>query len=134
MDIQRNVPIAFDLLLVLCLLLHSISARDSLAPPCAFDVLRVVLVASALLADAVAPWAIAGRISEFGLGPDRVATRGENVILLADLGWSAVLYVRLLAGRAPFAALERWQTAYLPVYAVWAAVVVVVFPPLFRYL
>jgi hypothetical protein len=26
-----------------------------------------------------------------------------------------------------------WQTAYLPVYAVWAAFVVVVFPPLFGF-
>jgi hypothetical protein len=31
-------------------------------------------------------------------------------------------------------ALERWQMAYLPVYSLWAALVVIVFPPLFRYL
>ena len=55
------------------------------------------------------------------------------VILLLNLAWSAVLYVRFLRGRDSFAALERWQTAYLPVYAVWAAIVVVVFPPLFGY-
>ena len=42
-----------------------------------------------------------------------------------------VSYLR--AGRGPFAAVEGWQTAYLPVYPVWAAVVVVVFPPLFGY-
>ena len=35
--------------------------------------------------------------------------------------------------RRPFAALERWQTGYGPVYAVWAAAVVVVFPPLFGF-
>ena len=29
--------------------------------------------------------------------------------------------------------LERWQTGYLPVYTVWAWVVVVVFPPLFGF-
>ena len=29
--------------------------------------------------------------------------------------------------------LERWQIAYLPVFSVWAAVVVLVFPPLFGY-
>jgi len=32
-----------------------------------------------------------------------------------------------------FAALERWQTDYIPVYAVWAAIVVILFPPVFRY-
>ena len=35
--------------------------------------------------------------------------------------------------RGSFAALERWQIVYLPVYAVWAALVVVVFPPVFGY-
>jgi hypothetical protein len=30
--------------------------------------------------------------------------------------------------------LERWQTNYLPVYAVWAALVVLVFPPMFGYI
>jgi len=32
-----------------------------------------------------------------------------------------------------FTALERWQTAFLPVYALWASVVVVVFPPVFGF-
>jgi hypothetical protein len=82
----------------------------------------------------VALWAIAARISEFGFTPNRVAALGENIILLVNLAWSAVLYVRFLRGRGPFAVLERWQTAYLPVYAVWAAIVVIVFPPLFGYI
>jgi hypothetical protein len=134
-DIERNVLIAFDLLLVvvLGLLLYSISARDPQSPPGAFDVLQIVLLISALLADAVALWAIAARISEFGFSPNRVAALGENVILLINLAWSAVLYIRFLRGRRSFAALERWQTDYLPVYTLWAAIVVVVFPPVFGY-
>ncbi len=63
-----------------------------------------------------------------------MAALGENVILLLNLVWSAVLYIRFLPRRASFSDLERWQTNYLPVYAVWAPIVVVVFPPLFRYL
>lgn len=135
-NIEREVLIAFDLLLVvvLALLLYSISARDSLSPPGFFDVLQVVLLVSALAADAIALWAIAARITEFGFTPNRVAALGENVILLLNLAWSAVLYVRFLRGRGPFASVERWQTAYVPVYAVWAAVVVIVFPPLFAYI
>ncbi len=134
-DIQRNALIAFDLLLavVLGLLLYSISARDPQSPPGAFDIMQVVLVVSALLADAVALWAIAARITGFGFTPNRVAALGENLILLANLAWSAVLYIRFLRGRGSFASLERWQTAYLPVYAAWAAIVVIVFPPVFRY-
>ncbi len=77
-DIERNALIAFDLLLVvvLGLLLYSMSARDPQSPPGVFDVLQVVLLVSALLADAVALWAIAVRISEFGVSPNRVAALG----------------------------------------------------------
>jgi hypothetical protein len=62
-----------------------------------------------------------------------VAALGENIILLVNLGWSAVLYARFLARRASFAPLESWQTGYLPVYAIWAWIVVVVFPIIFKY-
>ena len=132
--IERELLIGFDLLLVvvLGLLVYSISARDPQAPPGAFDGVQVVLLVSALLADVVALWAIGARISEFGFSPNRVAALGENVILLVNLAWSAVLYLRFLIGRGSFQSLERWQTAYLPVYAVWAAIVVIVFPPVFR--
>ena len=132
-DIQRDVLIAFDLLLVvvLALVVYAISARDRESAPGVFDVLQVVLVASALAADAVTLWAIASRITEFGLTPNRVAALGMNVILLVNLAWSAVLYVRFLGRRGSFAALERWQTGYVPVYAAWAAIVVMAFPPLF---
>jgi hypothetical protein len=95
---------------------------------------QIVPVISALLADAVALWAIAARISEFGFSPNRVAALGENVVLLVNLAWSAVLYVRFLLGRGSFSGLERWQTDYLLVYVLWAAVVVIAFPPLFGYI
>lgn len=134
-DIERDVLIAFDLLLalVLGLLLYSISARDSDAPAGGFDWLLVLLVVSALLVDALALAAIVARISEFGFTPNRVAALGENLVLLVNLAWSAWLYARFLRGRGSFRALERWQTDYLPVYAAWAAVVVLLFPPLFRF-
>jgi hypothetical protein len=134
-DIERDMLIAFDLLLVvvLGLLLYSVSARDPRSAPGVFDVLQVVLVVSALLVDAVALWAIAERITEFGFSPNRVAALGVNVILLVNLAWSAVLLIRFLRGRGPFASLERWQTDYLAVYAVWAAIVVIVFPPAFGF-
>jgi hypothetical protein len=134
--IEREVLIAFDLLLVVVigLLLYSVSARDPSLPPGAFDVLQVVLLVSALLTDAVTLWAIATRITEFGFSPNRVAALGVNVILLVNLAWSGVLYVWFLSGRGSFTSLEKWQTDYLPVYSAWAAIVVILFPPLFGYI
>jgi hypothetical protein len=134
-SIEREVLIAFDLLLVvvLGLLLYSISARDSEAPVSGFDWLLVLLVISALLVDLLALGAIVARISDFGFTPNRSAALGLNLILLVNLAWSAWVYGRFLRGRGSFRALEKWQTDYLPVYAAWAAVVVILFPPLFGY-
>jgi hypothetical protein len=134
-NVEREVLIGFDLLLalVLGLFLYSISARDPQAPPGFFDRLQLVLVISAVLVDGLALWAIAARISEFGFSPNKVAALGENLVLLANLGWSAVLSAHFLSGRGAFAALERWQTAYLPVYAIWAWIVVAVFPIVFGF-
>jgi hypothetical protein len=134
-NVKREVLIGFDLLLavVVGLVLYAASARDPQAPPDFFDGLQLLLVASALVVDALALAAIAARISEFGLTPNRVAALGENLILLVNLAWSAWLYARFLRRRGSFADLERWQVAYLPVYSVWAALVVALFPPLFGY-
>jgi len=134
-NIEREVLIGFDLLLVLVLglLLYSISARDRRAPPSAFDALQLILVICALLVDALALWAILARISEFGFSPNKVAALGENLILLVNLGLSAVLYMRFMTKRASFDPLERWQTGYIQVYAIWAWIVVVLFPIIFNY-
>jgi hypothetical protein len=134
-NVKREVLIGFDLLLALVvgLVLYAASARDPEAPPDLFDGLQLLLVVSALVVDGVALAAIAARISEFGFTPNRVAALGENLILLVNLTWTAWLYARFLRRRSSFAALERWQIAYLPVYSAWAALVVVIFPPVFGY-
>ena len=79
------------------------------------------------------PRSIAARISEFGFTPNRVGGLGFNAVLLVNLAWSAGLYAGFLRGTCPFAAIERWQTSYLPAYSLWAVFVVAVFPPLFGY-
>ena len=134
-NVKREVLIAFDLLLtaVVGLVLYAASARDVQAPPDIFDGLQLGLVASALVVDGLALYAMAARISEFGFTPNRVAALGENIVLLVNLAWSAWLYARFVTHRSSFAALERWQVAYLPVFSVWAAFVVLAFPPLFGY-
>jgi hypothetical protein len=134
-DVKRDVLIAFDLLLALVvgLVLYAASARDPKAPPDFFDRLQLLLVISALAVDVLALASITARISEFGFTPNRVAALGENLILLVNLAGSAWLYARFLLRRGSFAELERWQIAYLPVYSLWAAFVVAVFPPLFGF-
>ncbi|GAA2366083.1 hypothetical protein Cme02nite_30640 [Catellatospora methionotrophica] len=134
-DVQRDVLIIFDLLLVvvLGLVLYSISARDPAAPPGVFDKLQLALVVAALLIDVLVLAAITGRITEFGFTANKTAALGENLVLLANLAWSAWLLLGFVRGRLPFGRMEHWQTRYLAVYAAWAWVVLLVFPPLFRF-
>jgi hypothetical protein len=134
-DVERDVLILLDFLLVLVLglVLYSISARDADARPTLMDGVQLVLVGSALVIDVLALASILSRISEFGFTPNRTAGLGLNVVLLANLVWSAWVLSGFLRGKRLFADLERWQTAYIPVYGVWAAIVVAVFPPLFGF-
>jgi hypothetical protein len=129
------VLILLDLLLVLVLglVLYALSARDTDARPNLMDALQLVLVVSALLIDVLALASILSRITEFGFTPNRSAGLGLNLVLLVNLAWTAWLLTAFLRGRRPFTALERWQTTYIPVYALWATIVVALFPPLFAF-
>lgn len=134
-DASRDLLIAFDLVLVvvLGLLVYAYSARDPLVPPGWFDRLQLVMLASALVVDVVVLVAMVARIGEFGPSANKVASLGLNLILLVNLAWAAWLHLGFLRRRHPFDRLERWQTAYLPVYVGWSGIVVVVFPPLFGF-
>jgi len=134
-DMEREVLIIFDLLLVvvLALLLYTFSARDPLARPAVLDWIQIVLVVCALAVDVVALLNIVGRLAEFGFSPNRTAALGLNLILLVNLAWSAVLQGGFLRSRRGFEAVEAWQMRYVPVYALWAAIVVVSFPLLFGF-
>jgi hypothetical protein len=78
--------------------------------------------------------AMLARIAEFGYSPNKIAALGLNLLLLVHLVRAAWLGIGFLRGRRTFTAVERWQTRYLPVYGVWATVVVLVFPPVFGFI
>lgn len=132
---QRDLLILFDIVLVVVvgLLLYALSARDPLAPPSWFDRMQLVMVAAALVVDIMVLVAMIGRIAEWGASPNKLASLGLNIILLANLTGAAWLQLRFAMHRAPYERLERWQTGFMPVYLAWAAIVVVVFPPVFAY-
>ena len=134
-EFDRDVLAVFDAMLVIVvgLVVYGISARESSQPAGLMDRIQLVTVASALALDVMVLSAMVVRIGELGFTPNRAAAIGLNVVLLVNLAWAAVLSLRFIAGRAAFHRLERWQTTYLPVFAVWAAAVVVVLPPLFGF-
>jgi hypothetical protein len=132
---QRDLLIIFDLVLVvvLGLLLYAISARDPSEAPGWFDRLQLLMVVAAIAVDLLVLIAMIGRIAEYGASPNKLASLGLNVILLANLTGAGWLQLRFVRGRARYERVERWQTGFIPVYLAWAAIVAVAFPPLFGF-
>ena len=132
---ERELLIIFDILLVAvtALLLYGIAARDTEAKPGLFDWIQLVLVAGALILNVYALGSMGGRLVEMGLTPNRIAAFGLNLVLLVNLGWSAVLQLGFLRGKRAFADVAAWQMRYLPVYAGWAALVALILPLVFKF-
>ena len=132
---DRELLGVFDALMVvvLGLVLYAMSARDPSRPPGLMDRIQLLAVASALVLDVMVLGSMVARIGDLGFTPNRVAALGLNLVLLVNLAGTAWFSTRFLAGRTAFHRLERWQTRYLPVFALWAAVVVAVLPPVFAF-
>ena len=97
------------------------------------DRIQLVAVVSALVLDVLVLGAMIARIGDLGFTPNRAAALGLNLVLLVNLAVAAWLSARFLTRRSKLHRLERWQTTYLPVVAVWAATVVVLLPLLFGF-
>lgn len=133
--VERNFLIGFDLMLVLVLglVLYVISSRDIHSNPNVSDYMNLSLICTALIIDVVALVAILFRLSAFGITPNKVAALGENIALFINLGGLAWLYIRYFLKKIDFVKLERWQTFYLNIYAIWMAVVAFLFPVIFQF-
>ena len=116
------------LVVVLALVLYGMSARDPSTTPDWMDRIQLVAVVTALVLDLMVLGAMIARIGDLGFTPNRTAAVGLNLVLLVNLAGAAWLSARFLTGRSTLHRLERWQTSYLPVLALWAAAVVVVLP------
>jgi hypothetical protein len=132
---DRELLSVFDALLivVLALVLYGMSARDPSTRPNWMDRIQLVAVVSALALDVMVLGAMVARIGDLGFTPNRTAALGLNLVLLVNLAGAAWLSTRFVTGRSRLHRLERWQTSYLPAFALWAAAVVVVLPPLFAF-
>ncbi len=132
---DRELLGTFDALLVvvLGLVLYGMSAREGSTPSGWMDGIQLVAVVSALVLDVMVLGSMIARIGELGFTPNRTAALGLNLVLLVNLAGAAWLSARFLRRRSTLHRLERWQTTYLPVFALWAATVVVILPPVFAF-
>ena len=132
---DRELLGVFDALLivVLGLVLYAMSAREQSEPAGLMDRVQLLAIGSALVLDLMVLGTMVARIGELGFTPNRAAALGLNLVLLVNLAGAGWLSMRFLRGQVTFHRLERWQTSYLPTFALWAATVVAVLPLLFGF-
>jgi hypothetical protein len=87
----------------------------------------------ALIINGVALSAIFFRLSTYGLTPNRLAVLGGNLLILIHLILVAYWLVKAVRKPEKYLNVERSITGYLPVYAVWAALITFLFPLIFGF-
>jgi hypothetical protein len=87
-----------------------------------------------IIANAIALSAILFRLSEFGLSPNRIAVLGANLLIFIHLLLVSYGLFKNLKGKASIQNVEGDIALFIPVYAVWAALVTFAMPFIFKFI
>ena len=93
--------------------------------------LLTLLATTTIFVNMIAVSAIVFRISEWGISANRLSVLGANLLLLLHLVMICKQLYRQLRDRGAQQSLLQTIVVFLPVYAVWAAIVCFIFPFMF---
>jgi hypothetical protein len=132
--LDRNFLLAFNgiLLAVLAVTIFSITESGTDEKKTISDYINFALIVLALIIDSVALSAIVFRLSSYGITPNRLAVLGLNILIWANLIWIMFPYMRFLQNKTGPSSVQDAVTKYLPIYALWAAIVAFTFPLIFN--
>lgn len=130
---DREFLLTFNILLigVMAIILFSVAGSARSIPGRASTAVLLSLAVLTILVNGVALLAILFRISEWGFTPNRLAVLGGNVLILTNLLLVTYHLARAVGSNTSLEPVERSIARYLPVYSVWTAIVVFVFPFVF---
>ena len=132
---DREFLMLFNMLLigVMGLIFFSVaeSAKDEKSGPGAWILIALSIVT--ILVNGVALSAIAFRISEWGITPNRMAVLGVNILMLIHLILVAKKLIQSTRKNEQLDEVGMTMVRYLPIYLVWTTVVVFLFPVIFRF-
>ncbi len=86
-----------------------------------------------LLVNGIALSAIAFRISEWGITPNRLAVLGVNLVMLVHLVMVSWKLIQTVRGKSKLEEVGLTLVRYLPIYLIWTAIVIFLFPVLFGF-
>ena len=86
-----------------------------------------------IIDNGIAISAILFRLTEYGITPNRLAVLGSNLLMLLNLIGIAYQLVHVLKGTKETESVEKVIAQFLPLYALWCALVAFGFPLLFGF-
>ncbi len=131
---DRDFLTLFNVMLiaVMALILFSISQVEGKSLSKWFSVILLMLIAITVIVNSVALSAIIYRISEWGVSVNRVAILGGNVLILINLILVFIRLIRYLVdNKIEETSILSVIVNYIPLYAVWCAIVSFIFPLIF---
>ncbi|SNC68409.1 protein of unknown function [Hymenobacter gelipurpurascens] len=132
---NRDFLLIFNILLigVMALIAFSVAESSKSATRKFENYLLLGLSIVTILVNGVALSAIVFRISEWGITPNRLAVLGGNVLILFNLLVVAYHLFRTAKDPKEITSVENSIVSFLPMYGLWAALVVFVFPLAFHF-
>lgn len=86
-----------------------------------------------IMVGGIALSAIAYRISEFGITPNRAAVLGSNVLILVNLLMVTAQLFKVVSKKSDISGVGKVISTYLPVYCIWTIIVTFIFPLIFGF-
>ena len=132
---DRNFLLVFNLLLlgVMAIILFSLAETAKDFGNSWSLVILLALSVVTMLVNGIAFTAILFRISEWGITPNRLAILGANFLMLANLVFIAYRLFNRVVKKDEKSSVENAIANFLPIYILWAMVVVFIFPLLFNF-
>ncbi len=132
---DREFLMIFNFLLigVMAIILFSVSETFKKKENRAGSYILLALSVVTVIVNCIALSAILFRISAWGITANRLAVLGGNILILSNLLLVAFRLFRYVSGKAGISEVENAIAKFLPVYIIWAIVVIFIFPFLFRF-
>lgn len=132
---DREFLLLFNLLLVGVMALIFFSVAESSTKEATSSGVWILLLLSivTVVVNGIALSAILFRISEWGITPNRLAVLGSNVLILVHLLVVTGKLYKTVTKKSALTEVGRSIVMYIPVYFVWAVVVVFIFPLVFGF-
>ena len=132
---DRNLLLLYNLLLVivLALIFFSIAEKKDEESSKWSNYILLGLSLVTIVINAIALSAILFRIFQWGITPNRMAVLGGNILIFIHLllvCWSLIKVIRYKSSSQN---IKYTIARYLPIYAVWTLIVVILFPILFHW-